>query len=127
MTGLEALRKSFEEREGKLQDELEKMKNELGPFCIQKQSWEEGLATKEAELGKFQKKLEGAKNVISSLESKALELSIQVGALQQTLEDFKSFDEENGLYKEGKQAGGKDLILLIQDEYPNISFDFLFE
>ncbi|KAL2559085.1 hypothetical protein Fot_03824 [Forsythia ovata] len=45
-------------------------------------------------------------------------------ALQHNLVDFKDSDEAKQLYEDGKQAGDKDLIILIQ---PDMSFDFLFE
>ncbi|KAL2552883.1 Uncharacterized protein Fot_06502 [Forsythia ovata] len=77
-----------------LQSGLEILVGDCDRLPESKQSWKEGLATKEAELGEYQKKPKTAENVISSLKSKASELSVQVGALQHTLEDFKSSDEE---------------------------------
>ncbi|KAL2548219.1 hypothetical protein Fot_09749 [Forsythia ovata] len=72
-------------------------------------------------------KLKTTENAISSLESKASDQSTQMRALQYKLENFKGSDEWKELYEESKQARGKELLLLIQDEYPNMSFNFLFE
>ncbi|KAL2501322.1 hypothetical protein Fot_35170 [Forsythia ovata] len=51
----------------------------------------------------------------------------EVESLQKELFNFKESAEWRELYEDGKQAWGRKLLALIQDEHPDIKFDFLFE
>ncbi|KAL2501301.1 hypothetical protein Fot_35149 [Forsythia ovata] len=48
-------------------------------------------------------------------------------SLQKELFNFKESAEWKELYEDGKQAWGRELLALIQDEHLDIKFNFLFE
>ncbi|KAL2488275.1 hypothetical protein Fot_41567 [Forsythia ovata] len=109
-----------QEKEDKLQKEIEKKKEKINSFNVQQMSWEEGLAKKNEELGVLNAKVESQDLALA-------DMSAKVKTLQEDLGNFRDSDEGKHIFEDGKQAGGTELLDLIKDELPDINFDFLYE
>ncbi|KAL2509304.1 hypothetical protein Fot_32951 [Forsythia ovata] len=102
---LAASRARAQEREDKLQKEVEKKKDEINSFYIQHVSWKEGLAKKDEELGVLNTKVESQYLALAEIDS----------------------DEGKQIFEDGKQAGRTELLELIKDKHTDFNFDFLYE
>ncbi|KAL2529357.1 Uncharacterized protein Fot_21958 [Forsythia ovata] len=85
---LAATRTSAQEKEDKLEKEIEKKKEEINSFYVQHISWEQGLAKKDEELGIFKAKVESQDLVLA-------EMSAKIEALQSDLANIRDSDEGN--------------------------------
>ncbi|KAL2537790.1 hypothetical protein Fot_19181 [Forsythia ovata] len=90
-----------QEKDDKLQKEIEKKRDELNSFYVQQMSWEESLAKKDEELGVLNEKVESQDLALADMSAK--------------------------IFEDGKQAGMMELLDLIKDELFDINFDFLYE